>query len=92
MFKQILFNFKFKKIPIIFTKIFFIVLLSKCYAQEKPILIKVLSYNVHYGVGMDSKKDLVRIAEVIKRVNPDIVGLQEVSDSTMTAKYQIHET
>ena len=32
---------------------------------------------------MDSQKDLARIAEVINRLNPDIVGLQEVSDSSM---------
>jgi len=53
-------------------------------AQENPVTIKVLSYNIHYGVGMDSKKDLSRIAKVIKQVKPDIVGLQEISDSIMT--------
>jgi endonuclease/exonuclease/phosphatase family metal-dependent hydrolase len=52
--------------------------------QEKPVQLKVLSYNIHYGVGMDSKKDLKRIADVINRINPDIVGLQEVADSAMT--------
>lgn len=57
---------------------------SKICAQEKPIQLKVLSYNIHYGVGMDSKKDLIRIADVINRLNPDLVGLQEVSDSIMT--------
>lgn len=54
-------------------------------AQEDPVIIKVLSYNIHYGVGMDSKKDLKRVAEVINRLNPDIVGLQEVTDSIMIA-------
>ena len=53
--------------------------------QEKPIRIKALSYNIHYGVGMDSKKDLHRIAKVINKLNPDIIGLQEVTDSLMTA-------
>lgn len=54
-------------------------------AQETPLTIKVLSYNIHYGVGMDGKKDLERIAGVINIINPDIVGLQEVKDSTMMA-------
>jgi endonuclease/exonuclease/phosphatase family metal-dependent hydrolase len=54
-------------------------------AQEPPVRLKVLSYNIHYGIGMDSKKDLERIAGVIKRIDPDIVGLQEVHDSLMTA-------
>jgi endonuclease/exonuclease/phosphatase family metal-dependent hydrolase len=54
-------------------------------AQETPLTVKVLSYNIHYGVGMDGKKDLERIADVINIINPDIVGLQEVKDSTMMA-------
>ena len=52
--------------------------------QEEPVHLKVLSYNIHYGVGMDGVKDLTRIADVINRLNPDIVGLQEVADSAMT--------
>lgn len=54
-------------------------------AQGTPSRIKVLSYNIHYGVGMDGKKDLERIANVISTINADIVGLQEVKDSTMMA-------
>jgi len=65
--------------------IIFLGSLQRNYAQEEPVQLKVLSYNIHYGVGMDSKKDLKRIADVINRLNPDIVGLQEVSDSAMTA-------
>ena len=59
---------------------------STCFSQEESGLIKVLSYNIHYGVGMDSNKDLERIAAVINELNPDIVGLQEVADSTMVAE------
>ncbi|BDD07799.1 hypothetical protein FUAX_02310 [Fulvitalea axinellae] len=55
-------------------------------ARKKPKTIKVLSYNIHYGLGMDSKTDLERIAGVIRRLDPDIVGLQEIGDSTMAAK------
>ncbi len=55
-------------------------------AQKDIVTIKILSYNIHYGFGMDSKLDLSRIADVIKRVKPDIVGLQEISDSTMAAE------
>lgn len=63
-----------------------LLLTQKAIAQKKPRTIKVLSYNIHYGVGMDSKKDLSRIADLINQVKPDIVGLQEISDSTMTAE------
>jgi endonuclease/exonuclease/phosphatase family metal-dependent hydrolase len=38
----------------------------------------VASYNIHRGVGLDRRPDLERIAEVIREIEPDIVGLQEV--------------
>lgn len=40
--------------------------------------IRVMTYNIHVGVGMDKKLDLPRIADVIKREHADLVGLQEV--------------
>jgi endonuclease/exonuclease/phosphatase family metal-dependent hydrolase len=40
--------------------------------------LRVMTYNIHVGVGMDKKLDLQRIAEVINHERPDLVGLQEV--------------
>jgi len=40
--------------------------------------IRVMTYNIHVGVGMDKKLDLQRIADVINAARPDLVGLQEV--------------
>ena len=40
--------------------------------------IRVMTYNIHVGIGMDKKLDLKRIAEVINKEKPDLVGLQEV--------------
>jgi endonuclease/exonuclease/phosphatase family metal-dependent hydrolase len=40
--------------------------------------IRVMTYNIHVGVGMDKKLDLARIAKVINDQKPDLVGLQEV--------------
>ena len=40
--------------------------------------IRVMTYNIHVGVGMDKKLDLQRIADVINTERPDFVGLQEV--------------
>jgi endonuclease/exonuclease/phosphatase family metal-dependent hydrolase len=45
----------------------------------------VLSYNIHHGRGLDGEIDLPRIAEVIKRLDPDIVALQEVDVRTERA-------
>jgi endonuclease/exonuclease/phosphatase family metal-dependent hydrolase len=40
--------------------------------------LRVMTYNIHVGVGMDKKLDLQRIADVINDQHPDLVGLQEV--------------
>jgi endonuclease/exonuclease/phosphatase family metal-dependent hydrolase len=40
--------------------------------------LRVMTYNIHVGVGMDKKLDLQRIADVINVEHPDLVGLQEV--------------
>lgn len=54
--------------------------------SDKENVIRVMSYNTHYGKGMDGVFSLENIAEVIKKANPDIVGLQEISDSLMAQK------
>jgi endonuclease/exonuclease/phosphatase family metal-dependent hydrolase len=37
-----------------------------------------MTYNIHVGIGMDKRLDLARIAQVINKEKPDLVGLQEV--------------
>lgn len=48
-----------------------------------PPPLKVMSYNIHYGIGMDKKRDLSRIAAVVMAQKADIVGLQEISNKAM---------
>src|SRR4030095_7388475 len=58
-----------------------LVLLLACLqivAAPKKQTVRVMSYNIHVGVGMDQKLDLERIAEVINKARPDLVALQEV--------------
>jgi len=45
---------------------------------DDPSRLRALSYNIHYGQGNDGTYDLERLAEVIQRTKPDLVGLQEV--------------
>ena len=52
--------------------------------------LRVMTYNIHVGVGMDKKLDLPRIAGVINAQHPDLVGLQEV-DRGVTRTQQIDE-
>ena len=49
---------------------------SSSFAARKKI--RVMTYNIHVGVGMDKKLDLARVAGVINQQHPDLVGLQEV--------------
>lgn len=48
-------------------------------AQDKDTL-RILSYNIKHGAGMDGKVDLERLAKVIESESPDIVSLQEVDN------------
>ena len=45
-----------------------------------------MSYNIRIGIGMDQQTNLKRIAEVINKIQPDYVGLQEV-DSVCAVSY-----
>ena len=42
--------------------------------------IRVVSYNIKHGQGNDNVLNLERTAEVLRRLSPDVVGLQEVDD------------
>ncbi|UUO07453.1 endonuclease/exonuclease/phosphatase family protein [Blastopirellula sp. J2-11] len=48
----------------------------------KPEPLRILSYNIHHGEGVDGKLDLPRIADVIKSAAPHLVLLQEVDRNT----------
>jgi endonuclease/exonuclease/phosphatase family metal-dependent hydrolase len=44
----------------------------------KTKTLRVMTYNIQHGAGTDQKLNLLRIAKVIRREHPDLVGLQEV--------------
>ncbi len=46
--------------------------------EPRPDTLRVLSYNIHHGEGVDGKLDLQRIAAVIRSARPDVVALQEI--------------
>ena len=51
---------------------------ARAAGSRKRVHLRLMSYNIHVGVGMDKKQDLKRIADVIKLYGCDLVGLQEV--------------
>jgi endonuclease/exonuclease/phosphatase family metal-dependent hydrolase len=48
---------------------------------------KFMTYNIHFGVGMDDLLNLERLAQNIlsEDIDPDIIGLQEVENGRMTS-------
>jgi len=40
--------------------------------------LRVASYNIHSCVGADGKRDPARVADVLREIDADVVGLQEV--------------
>ena len=55
-------------------------LLGACTPRQTTL--KLMSYNIRNGRGIDNMQDLGRIAQVVRRVAPDIVALQEVDSAT----------
>ncbi len=55
-------------------------------ASKWPRRIRVLAYNIKHGQGNDGKVDLARAAQVIRRLNPDLVALQEIDYKTQRTK------
>lgn len=54
------------------------------YAQDS---LRMMTYNVHRGIGLDKNCDLKRIADVISQVQPDVVAIQEVDKITVRHFY-----
>lgn len=63
--------------------VLFLFLMFAASAQET---LRIMSYNIHDGVGLDNNRDYQRIAEVIRKTGPDIVALQEVDSVTQRAR------
>lgn len=47
-----------------------------------PAALRVMTYNIHHGEGLDGKVDLERIARLINDNKADLVALQEVDRNT----------
>ncbi len=51
-------------------------------ARSLDTPLRVVSYNIRHGRGMDGEVDLARIAGVLNPLEPDVVALQEVDEGT----------
>lgn len=55
---------------------------SSADTADRSLRLRVLTYNIHHGEGIDGRLDLERIARVIRSAEPDLVALQEVDNRT----------
>ena len=54
-------------------------------APTVPTILRVLTYNIHHGEGMDGRFDLPRLAGIMTSADPDLIALQEVDQGTERA-------
>lgn len=57
-----------------------------CAPKQQPRELKVLTYNVHNGRGMDSVVDYARIADIVVNSRADVVAIQEVDSATARSR------
>jgi len=57
-----------------------VLLAAPARAEDGQKLLRVLSWSIHHGEGVDGKQDMARIAAVIQAQEPDVVILQEVDN------------
>src|SRR5476649_2332295 len=69
----------------IFSSFLLLLVLWNRGGQMVPLTLRVLTYNIHHGEGMDGRFDLSRLAGVVTSVHPDLVALQEVDEGTERA-------
>jgi len=51
-----------------------------------PLKLRIASYNIHHGKGLDGKLDFQRIGSLLERLDADVVAIQEVDSVTTRAK------
>jgi endonuclease/exonuclease/phosphatase family metal-dependent hydrolase len=50
--------------------------------DRRPHLIRIATYNIHKGRGLDGRVRIARILRVLQEIDADIIALQEVVDMT----------
>ncbi len=59
-------------------------------AEPNSRQLRVLCYNIHFGLGTDGNYDVERLAKVIAEAKPDLVALQEV-DAGVERSGRVHQ-
>src|SRR3954462_10509128 len=46
--------------------------------DQPPVPVRLVTFNIHHGVGDDGRHDLPRLAQVLAAADADVICLQEV--------------
>src|SRR5215470_7697745 len=52
-------------------------------------LVRIATYNIHKGRGLDRRVNLQRVLEILRRINADVIGVQEIYEEQ--ARYLAQE-
>jgi endonuclease/exonuclease/phosphatase family metal-dependent hydrolase len=47
-------------------------------AEQRKVPLRVVSYNIHTGIGSDGRLDLARTVDMLRTFDADVIGLQEI--------------
>lgn len=61
---------------------------NNIFKEKENISLKIMTYNIQYGKGIDGLQDLSRIANKIEKSNADIIALQEVETFSYRSKFK----
>ena len=51
-------------------------------AGNYPVKLRLASYNIHHGEGLDGKLDFKRIGTLFEKLNADVIAVQEIDSVT----------
>ncbi len=54
--------------------------------MQEANTFRLLSYNIHYGVGQDGRCNVKRIADLLRHYHPEVAFIQEVDSATCRSK------
>ncbi len=55
--------------------------------SDSCALLRVATWNIHGGIGLDGRYDVARIVDVLHEIDADIVGLQEVASLELHGEF-----
>ncbi|MBD3230556.1 MAG: hypothetical protein GF329_20420 [Candidatus Lokiarchaeota archaeon] len=73
-------------IPLLISIIFTVIGVNRPIQTDEDNQITFMTYNIHFGMGMDDKLNLERLAQNMLLGDPDIIGLQEVENGRFTSQ------